>query len=430
MKKSRYAVVGVLVAVAAGMAVPGTASAATSPVSLDTSFGTNGVTTSSLDFLTGDVTNAAVESDGDIVVLGSFGLARFLPTGQPDPSFGTDGVVSGIDPNAVGLAIQPDGKIITAGTEVVRYNADGTLDTTFGDDTTLEAEDGVTGGIAAIPPIPLPGAEGSGLGSGLATSVLVQPDGAILVSGGAEAPAGRRESVSDGYVVRYTSDGTPDTSFGASGVAIDTTAAQVTALALDSAGDIFGLPDVGVSPEPPEIELSSSGAVDATVTPEPLAAQSIGADDPAFAPSGGYLVPTDAPQQLRHTFDAVVNQYTAAGALAATTGDFVFGGTSGAVADEADQAIALPSGQTLIVGTHNVFPSTDTSVGLAEVTPAGTLNTSFGTGGATLAPSSVGQGFPLLETDGTLIIIGTTEIPSADTVSGTTEALTLTRLNL
>jgi hypothetical protein len=238
-------------------------------------------------------------------------------------------------------------------------------------------------------------------------------------------------SVADGYVVRFNANGTPDTSFGTGGVAVDTTAPQVTALALDSAGDIFGLPDApGTSPEPPEVELSPSGTVDATVTPEPLAAQSIGADDPAFAPSGGYILPTLAPQQLRHTFDAVVNQYTAAGALAATTGGFVFGGTSGAVADEADQAIALPSGQTLIVGTHNVFPSTDYSVGLAEVTPAGTLNTSFGTGGATLAPSSVGPGFPLLEPDGTLIIIGTTQIPAANTVSGTTEALTLTRLNL
>jgi hypothetical protein len=62
------------------------------------------------------------------------------------------------------------------------------------------------------------------------------------------------------------------------------------------AGDIFGLPDTGVSPEPPEAEFSPSGAVDAAVTPEP--GSNDFAQQPAGfiaqpGPSGGYLLDPD-----------------------------------------------------------------------------------------------------------------------------------------
>ena len=108
-------------------------------------------------------------SDGD------FAVARYLSNGSLDPSFSTDGLqttdVGGTD-FVRDIALQADGKLVMAGgTEgsqnfvVVRYDADGTLDTTFDGD-----------GKVITPISPSPGG---------AEAVAVQPDGKIVVAGGA-----------------------------------------------------------------------------------------------------------------------------------------------------------------------------------------------------------------------------------------------------
>ncbi len=100
----------------------------------------------------------AVQSNGDIVVAGTasptidgaqvFAIARFTPTGQLDATFGTGGLVttdiSGPFPAASAVLVQPNGQILVGGfvdginknspgkTVLVRYNANGSLDTTFG----------------------------------------------------------------------------------------------------------------------------------------------------------------------------------------------------------------------------------------------------------------------------------------------------------
>jgi uncharacterized delta-60 repeat protein len=85
---------------------------------------------------------ASVPNDG----LGFFALVRYNPDGTLDPSFGSGGRVrtdiSGGNDRARSMALQPDGKIIVAGTVVpiggkgdfglARYDPNGTLDTTFG----------------------------------------------------------------------------------------------------------------------------------------------------------------------------------------------------------------------------------------------------------------------------------------------------------
>src|SRR5262245_40941259 len=74
-----------------------------------------------------------------------FGLGSAQATpGELDPGFGTGGTVTtaiGIEAEGYAAALQPDGKIIVAGRSstsnsmaatVARYNADGSLDTSFG----------------------------------------------------------------------------------------------------------------------------------------------------------------------------------------------------------------------------------------------------------------------------------------------------------
>ncbi|MHB8698360.1 MAG: hypothetical protein ACYC9J_10110 [Sulfuricaulis sp.] len=167
----------------------------------DSSFGTGGV-------IQGLFRDVGLQSDGKIVAAGgAFGLiivSRFNADGTPDSSFGSNGTAFVIaDPNnngsgALSVSIQPDGKIITASEGVVnctgsggagcsldlrRFNADGTLDTTFG-----------SGGLSTAA---FSGDNGYGLGTAL------QGDGKILV-------VGNRST----FVARYNPDGSPDSQFG------------------------------------------------------------------------------------------------------------------------------------------------------------------------------------------------------------------------
>src|SRR5947207_1170650 len=135
--------------------------------------------------------------------------------GDLDPTFGTDGkVLTDFDHStdtACAVAVQADGKLVVVGTTyrdndfsdedfaVARYNPDGTLDKTFGVGGKVQTD---LPGLAAV-----------------ASSVVVQPDGKIVVAGGAFPLF---TFVGDFKVVRYNSNGALDTSFGDSGIVTTT----------------------------------------------------------------------------------------------------------------------------------------------------------------------------------------------------------------
>jgi len=149
--------------------------------------------------------------------------------GSLDPSFGKDGrVVGGFDGWASAVALQPDGKIVIAGSidwkpgypglGVVRYNPDGTLDRSFG-----RSGIAVTGilGRDADP-----------------AAVVVQPDGEIVVGGRSPAEGEGSRAFA---LARFDPDGTLDRSFGKKGiVATDFFGGEqaVTDLALQPDGKI------------------------------------------------------------------------------------------------------------------------------------------------------------------------------------------------
>jgi uncharacterized delta-60 repeat protein len=98
-----------------------------------------------------DAFGVAIQADGKIVAVGTgsggdnptnFALARYNPDGSLDPTFGGDGMVLvdlGADEEAFDVAIQADGKIVAAGRSsgdfgLARYNLDGSLDPSFGGD--------------------------------------------------------------------------------------------------------------------------------------------------------------------------------------------------------------------------------------------------------------------------------------------------------
>jgi uncharacterized delta-60 repeat protein len=148
--------------------------------SLDTSFGTGGKVTTDFTGVAGpdEAQALAIQLDGKIVAVGfasaasgNFALARYNADGTLDTSFGTGGRATtdfGCDDRALGVAIQVDGKIVTAGVTcgdfaLARYNTNGTLDSSFG-----------TAGIVTT--------DFSGGDDG-AFAVAIQPDGKIVAAG-------------------------------------------------------------------------------------------------------------------------------------------------------------------------------------------------------------------------------------------------------
>ena len=147
--------------------------------------------------------DVVIQPDGKIVIAGysgnqpgrDFFVARYLPNGTLDNTFNSTGYVIipllG-DDYANAVALQSDGKIVAAGTSnldfaVVRYNTNGSLDTSFDTDGIVTTE------IA---------------GGDYINDVIIQPDGKIIAAGG---------SGSDFSLARYDSNGSLDPTFDSDG---------------------------------------------------------------------------------------------------------------------------------------------------------------------------------------------------------------------
>jgi len=188
---------------------------------LDNTFGVGGKVRTDFPGLAAVPSSVVIQPDGKIVVaggafplftfLGNFEVVRYNPNGSLDTSFGDGGIVTTIFPQgsyAFDVALQSDGKIIAAGTVFVdfdpgemsdtdfalaRYNPDGTPDATFGSGGQISTD--------------FLGHEDD------AFSVLIQPDGKIVAVGSANDPA----TFYDFAAARYLSNGTIDTTFGVAG---------------------------------------------------------------------------------------------------------------------------------------------------------------------------------------------------------------------
>ena len=176
-----------------------------------------------------------IQPDGKIVVAGSstetsFLLARYNPDGSLDTTFGGgSGKIltrspQGCDEVSADLAVQPDGKILgiigSANYEypcpglIVRYNPDGSPDTTFGNGGAVVTEYAVA-------------------------SFAVQPEDGKILALRLFYPA---------LIARFNSDGSLDTGFGFGGTVTMPTANLVSSIAMNPAGKIVAAG--GVSGEP------------------------------------------------------------------------------------------------------------------------------------------------------------------------------------
>jgi uncharacterized delta-60 repeat protein len=176
---------------------------------LDPAFGSDGIVVT--DFGGADDTQAysvALDGHGRIAVLGFDGtspaLARYVPGGNPDATFGTDGLVRDDGLSGAALAVDSANRSLVGGDVLARYKANGDPDPVFG-----------TGGTAALPGM-------------TCVAIAIDSVGRIIVGGPASGGGFK--------VARYLANGTPDSSFGTGGTT--TTGFAGSAMTLDPAGRI------------------------------------------------------------------------------------------------------------------------------------------------------------------------------------------------
>jgi uncharacterized delta-60 repeat protein len=321
--------------------------------SLDSSFGTAGQVLTDFSSLNDEANAIALQPDGKIIAAGitfsnatqfDFALARYNSNGSLDTSFGTGGKVvttlSSMNDFIHAIALQADGRIVVAGSHglgigqiecaVARYNANGSLDVTFG-----------TGGIVFT----------QIFGGEEANAVAIQNTGKILIAGA---------TFGTSFLLRYNTDGSRDGSFGSGGLILDfvNIFSGVRAMVLQTdqkivlAGDHFDTSQhFMLIRHNPDGSLDSSFGSNGIVTGTFSSPFTIGAAV-AIAPNGQIVVGGSVRNTA--TTDFALARYNSNGSLdntfgtgGMTTTDF-FGSF-----DDAFAVAVQPDGKVLLAGSAN-----------------------------------------------------------------------------
>jgi uncharacterized delta-60 repeat protein len=369
----------------------------------------------------------AIQPDGKTVVVGrqatgpfSFELAvaRFNPDGSPDSSFGSGGVTysAGVDTAASGVVLQPDGKILVCGNAMVktkgitsnaflvsRYNANGTLDTSF-----------AKGGVFTWD---------YSTGSDTASKMLLLSDGSILVAGGAR---GNLPGGSSASVFKLSPTGSLVTSYGTNGLFLVNPGgggSGANAVALAPNGDLIlaGGTHLNTPSGPTDaallVAVTPAGKLDTGfngtgyLATEAPGYNVLGFDDVVI--QGNSIVVCGGPtgNQLQGGMGGLLARYTLTGALDTTFGA---GGYFTTGAAFGFSALALEPDGSIVAGGSQNYMGTDgathTEMAFAHLTASGAPDTGFGTLGTGLvyvqdSPDSSVQDL-VITSDGRIFAVG------------------------
>lgn len=225
---------------------------------LDSSFGYNGIKYLSLGNSFG-VEKMQLLANGKILLCSQYSLIRLNSNGFYDTTFGTNGITaiaSLPSSNTIfnkSMTLQNDGKIITVGYGMystnrdfvlVRYNVDGTIDTTYG-----------TNGIAQF---------NLGTNYDYAFEAATQTDDKIIVTGHTSTTG--TTSFNDMVTIRVNTNGSLDTTFGNSGKVV-----YATSIISDSGRSVVIQPDgkivvlVITNGHPAYFRYNTDGTLDTTL---------------------------------------------------------------------------------------------------------------------------------------------------------------------
>jgi uncharacterized delta-60 repeat protein len=383
---------------------------------LDPTFGSGGTVTTSFGgdkSFPADAEALVIQPDGKSVAGGFnesssggiFDLARYNADGSLDSTFGNKGEVqtkfTGSSASANALALQADGKILLAGNdnstfEIDRYNADGSLDTTFGNKGMVSTP--FAQGAAEVRSLALETVGG-------VTKIVAAGD---VVTSSSSAFA----------LARYNLSGSLDTSFGSSGLVVTNIGGR-DANQMGLAGAVQGDAKIVLAGEKVQssgqLEFSlarynTDGSLDTTFGSGGLVFTSIGKNAAAWAVAlqgDGKIVAagwgTTSATDSYHHF--ALARYNSDGSL-----DTSFGsagvevtppiGTNG---DQINGLAIQPANGAIIAVGSAVFPNLQASA-LARYNPDGSLDATFGSGGIVAPTFGGGDTAVALQSDGKIVV--------------------------
>lgn len=385
---------------------------------LDGTFGTGGIVTTS--FGNGSIDEAhdvAIQPDGKIVAAGSsvdpntemesFSLARYITNGALDNSFGTGGkvitsVIPGFNCSAFAVELQSDGKIVVAGhandTNLTTPQNGYFVAARYYTNGTLDSSFGVNG----IASLQVPATFDPNV---MVEDMLIQPDSQIVIGGGAYV------NMVDGDMVfvRFDYNGNPDPAFGVSGMSIQAPpfgGATPMAMASQSDGRIVVacMIDAGTHNDPMLTTLDTNGIVDQNFG-------SAGFIFPTYGFSSAFFgVAVQSDSKIVGcgfgTNGAVIARFYDDGT---TDGSF---GTSGSVIipigtsqdAEFEDVMVQPDGKIVAAGMAEV------QFAMARVSSSGVPDPGFGSGGivqTTIGPGITDMAAAIdLQPDGKILLAG------------------------
>jgi uncharacterized delta-60 repeat protein len=324
---------------------------------LDPTFDDDGVVFLNLGYET-HLTDVAVQEDGKIAIAGIVGLidndvldllvVRLGSNGSPDPTFGGDGIVSTPiteDSQASAIAIQPDGRVVLAGSVVsgsvdfvvARYLTDGSLDPSFNSTGYRLIDFG-------------PGNEDE------ARDVAIQPDGRIVIAGRSGDDSRIRFAIA-----RVTGAGALDMTFSGDGlrtVNVAPFSSQSEAVAIDGDNRLVVAGTASASPNefrPALVRLRPGGTLDPTFADggvRTIETDAIGlAHDVLVLPRGRIVIAGEA------STDVMLVRLRPSGALNSSFGPGGIVITDLGASEGANGVARTPGGKLVITGWADDFRS-------------------------------------------------------------------------
>jgi uncharacterized delta-60 repeat protein len=384
---------------------------------LDPNFGVDGKVINDFNGSADFAQDVFTQADKKIVVAGSIGakfaLVRYNSNGSIDTSFASNGKTVASFGGITNTIQQSDGKFVAAGTDatgklffLARYNPDGSLDNSFG------TSGQTTTSFQAVPE------------SANINQIIQQKDGKIIAVGTNSLFEGFKSAVSGLAIARYNVDGSLDTSFGTNGKIVQyfgTSSfvrgdARTVNIQSDGKIVVFGT-DLKSSPPTERVIINRynvDGSLDTSfnsVFPSP------GFDFGAFTT---FKSTSQADGKIillgNSGSDFAVLRYNSNGTL-----DNTFG-TNGRVitdidasGDRSESIIVQNDGKILVAGiASKLNPNFGQQIGgfaIVRYNPDGTLDSTFGTNGRVITAIDQGRdrnnvGSIKLQTDGSIVLVG------------------------
>ncbi|MDB5322017.1 MAG: uncharacterized protein JWN40_3648 [Phycisphaerales bacterium] len=389
----------------------------------DAAFGVAGLVRK--DLTPSDQANRLIVLSGDKLLLGATvsnsgnpstdsdrALLRFNANGSIDATFGQNGVALDARAGAqtlAGFAVRSDGSILAAGSDatanpdfnVVRYQATGAIDTTFGRGGLV-----TTDFLSAV--------------ASRALDVAMQSDGKIVAVGTAQAgPLGNGQNIA---IARYLPSGVLDPTFGVGGQ-VQAGLGEPTRVFVRSDGRIV-IAFIGTDQRTRFMQFNANGKLDTTFGVNGVA------DPNLFAQRGGANIARMADGRLLIA-GVSANVGPSALAVARMTPDGKFdptfgvnGVTTADLGDFSPYSIAITPDSRIIVGGAN-YPSRSqpftTQLALVRFHFSGILDPSFGNGGEVIVTNG--------PTSNAAVAIAVQEDGAIVAASGENNDMRLTRFN-